>query len=507
MTIIVFTFTVAFLFSLAVTPLVSKAAFYLDLVDKPSERKIHEHLVPRVGGIAIFLAFFFPFLLVPLFTGSSPGAAEHIFVDEHLTGFVLGAALIFFTGLIDDIWQLPASVKFCGQLLAALVSFYWGFQISMVSVPFFGGVSLGILSLPVTIFWFVLLINAINLADGLDGLAAGICLFVSLAMLFVCVTSDRMVEALAFASMTGTLLGFLRYNFNPASIFMGDCGSYFLGYCLAAFSVVGSIKGQFATAMLIPIIALGVPLIDTLWAPLRRFVFGQKIFQPDREHFHHKLVMMGYTQRRAVLLIYGITVVLGIGAITLVHAQDDLAALILFILGIGVIALARYLSFSDYITMRRVVGWAQDLSDEVGISHQRRSFLNHQARISKATDYQALWLEICASLRFLRFDYAQACFGDNCTCLHTDQDTSSVCWQRSECFSLVDVPTYCLLKIDIPLYHVERDSVRHLGYLTLAKDMSSGEPSQYILKRVEHLRRTIVATLQTLPDTSENIQP
>ena len=324
MTTILFTFISALLCALILTPLIRRFAKAAGLEDYPGARKIHKAAVPRIGGIALFFSFLFPFVLFFMFRPPSL-ASGLVFSDSRTTGFLAGALIIFLVGLLDDLQGLTPLVKFAGQIITALVAYWWGFHIDAVSMPVVGGVSLGFFALPVTVFWFVLVMNAINLADGLDGLAAGICLFVSLAMLFVCSTSGRIVEALAFAALAGALLGFLRYNFYPASIFMGDSGSYFLGYSLAAFSVAGSIKGQVATAMLIPVIALGVPLIDTLWAPFRRFIFGQKIFQPDRDHFHHKLVKLGYTQRRAVLLIYFLTIILGIGAITLVHAQDDLA--------------------------------------------------------------------------------------------------------------------------------------------------------------------------------------
>ena len=409
MTTILFTFFVAFLFSLAATPMVRNLALRHGLVDFPSTRKVHTRAVPRIGGVAIFASFFFALFLLFLLRDQS-SAAGLICHDSRIPGFVLGAVIIFALGLYDDIKSLSAVPKFLGQVIAALMAYSWGLKITLVSMPFGGGLELGIFSLPLTLFWFVLVINAINLIDGLDGLAAGIGLFVCLAMLFICAALNRIIEALAFASMAGTLLGFLRYNFNPASIFMGDSGSYFLGYCLAALSIAGSIKGQVATAMLIPVIALGVPLIDTMWAPMRRFLLGRKIFQADQGHLHHQLVRLGFTHRRAVLLIYGVTILLGIAAIGLVHAQNDLAALILFVLGMGVIFLSRFLGAAGYFTMHRMRNWFHDLSDEAGVSQERRSFLDHQLQISKAEDPATLWKAVCSTLETLAFDWAEFCF-------------------------------------------------------------------------------------------------
>jgi UDP-GlcNAc:undecaprenyl-phosphate GlcNAc-1-phosphate transferase len=499
MTTILFTFIAALLFSLTVTPWVKKLALRFNLVDKPSDRKIHRTALPRIGGVVIFLSFFIPFLLLYPARFHSV-AARLIFTDARLAGFVTGAVIIFVLGLVDDIRRLSWPFKFAGQTFAALVAYFWGFQITIISIPFSDGLQLGFFAMPVTVFWFVLVINAINLIDGLDGLAAGISLFVSLTMLVICATTNHIVEALAFASLAGTLIGFLKYNFNPASIFMGDCGSYFLGFCLAAFSVAGSLKGQFATTMLIPVIALGVPLIDTLWAPLRRFVFGRKIFQPDSEHFHHRLVRLGYTQRRAVLLIYGITIILGIGAIGLVHAQNDMAALILFVLGIGVICITRYFGVSDFITLRRMINWVHDLSDEAGVSHDRRSFLNHQRRISKAADFDDLWQAVGQALASLEFDCGDLSL-QYAASPAEQPGQQHFHWQRDTDFDMEVLTQNCVLKIELPLHSMENKHCRHFGTLLLVKDMTSDLTSHYTLKRVEHLRRTIVSSLMTMENS------
>ena len=494
MTTILFTFIVAFVFALVITPVVNRLACCYNLVDNPSGRKVHNVAVPRLGGIAIFLAFFFPFALL-FFLRQQSEAADLIFNDSRITGFSIGALIVFVLGLIDDIISLSSIPKFSGQILAAVVAYSWGLKISIVTMPFGDGLVLGIFSLPVTIFWFVLVINAINFSDGLDGLAAGICLFVCLALLFTCVADNRIVVALAFSSLAGTLIGFLRYNFNPASIFMGDSGSYFLGYCLAALSIAGSIKGQATTAMLIPVIALGVPLIDTLWAPVRRFVVGRNMFQADQGHLHHRLVRIGFTHRRAVLLIYAVTIILGIGAIGLVHAQSDMAALILFVLGIGAIFLTRYMGGTDFFTMHRVVNWVQDLSDEAGVSHDRRSFLNHQMRISRASDLNDLWQEVGHALASLEFDCAECSFFSEESLTDAGKKQENFTWQRHDGFDPAKLTRPCLLKIELPLHSIDGAHCRSFGTLLLIKDMSNNPASHYTLKRVEHLRRAIVSAL------------
>ncbi len=504
MTTILVIFILSLLCSLLLTPLIRNLACNAGVMDVPSSRKVHKHAVPRIGGLALFIAFFCPFILCFLFQLDTL-AVKSLFGDDRIVGFLVGAVLIFSLGLVDDLRDLPAVVKLSGQVVIALIAYFWGFQIHAVSAPFVGGLSLWIFSLPLTVFWFVLVMNAINLADGLDGLAAGICLFVSLAMLFVCSTSGRIPEALAFAALAGATLGFLRYNFYPASIFMGDSGSYFLGYTLAALSVAGSIKGQVATAMLIPVIALGVPLIDTLWAPFRRFVFGQKIFQPDRDHFHHKLVKLGYTQRRAVLLIYSLTIMLGIGAITLVHSQNDTAALILFVLGIGVIFTTRYLGIDKFFTLRRMLNWAQDLSDEVGIRHDRRSFLNHQARMAGAANLEELWQAVCVSLQDLDFERAELQYIPQKEAVYKGHVPQQFSWKnidrdegnrKNEAKAQEATPDQlCPLSITLPLCEIREGYFCNFGTLHLEKNMYDEPAGQYTLKRIEHLRRTLIATL------------
>ncbi|RWX48973.1 UDP-GlcNAc:undecaprenyl-phosphate GlcNAc-1-phosphate transferase, partial [Candidatus Electrothrix marina] len=406
MAAILFIFVAACLVSLVLTPAVRQLALHFDLTDKPSARKMQSRNIPRIGGIALFCSFFLPFLFLLVFFRQSL-AAQELFADSGILCFVTGAVLIFLLGLLDDIRDLSFLFKIFGQLLIAIFVYSCGFQITTVTTPFGADFSIGFLSLPLTVFWFLLVINAINLIDGLDGLAAGICLFVSLSMLFVCIVNGRLTAAFAFAALAGALVGFLRYNFYPASIFMGDSGSYFLGYCLAALSIGGTIKGQVATAMLIPIIALGVPLMDTLWAPLRRFINGQSMFQPDNKHIHHRLVKLGFTHRRAVLTLYVLTVLLGISSMLLVHAQNDISALILFVLGFGLVGLLRYLSDSDLFNIHNIASWARDLTDETGISIQRRLFLQYQRRIVSASDPEILWEAVCVSLEMLKFDYAE----------------------------------------------------------------------------------------------------
>ncbi|MCW5201506.1 MAG: MraY family glycosyltransferase [Candidatus Electrothrix communis] len=500
---LLFIFVAACLISLALTPAVRQLALYLDLTDKPSARKMHSRKIPRIGGVALFCSFFLPFLFLLVFCWHSP-AVQSLLADSSPHCFVTGAVLIFLLGLLDDIRDLSFLFKIFGQLLVAIFVYSCGFQITTVTTPFGADFSIGFLSLPLTIFWFLLVINAINLIDGLDGLAAGICLFVSLSMLFVCMVSGRITAALAFAALAGSLIGFLRYNFHPASIFMGDSGSYFLGYCLAALSIGGAIKGQVATAMLIPIIALGVPLMDTLWAPIRRFINGQSMFQPDNKHIHHRLVKLGFTHRRAVLALYFLTVLLGISSMLLVHAQNDTSALIFFVLGIGFVGLLRYLSDSNSLNIHNIASWARDLTDETGISIQRRLFLQHQLRIASASDSETLWEAVCVSLETLEFDYAEFHFIEQQAALATGRSRRRFSWTTEGKDKVFLDHQESFLRIELPIHNVLADKagIKNFGTLLLMKDMRHAATEPYLLKRIEQVRRSMIACLEKL--TEEN---
>jgi UDP-GlcNAc:undecaprenyl-phosphate GlcNAc-1-phosphate transferase len=237
---------------------------------------------------------------------------------QDVTGLFLGALIVGGVGAIDDVRSVGAWPKLGAQAVAACVAYAFGYHIDAVSLPGFGVVEFGIASLPITVVWFLGVINALNLIDGLDGLAAGIAFFAATANGIIAYHSGAPIAALLSAALAGSLLGFLRYNFNPATIFMGDSGSMFLGFILAATSLVGtSIKGATTVAILAPLVALGVPVFDTALAIIRRTLARQSMFAPDRGHMHHSLLDLGLSQRRAVLLLHASTATLCAAAIAI----------------------------------------------------------------------------------------------------------------------------------------------------------------------------------------------
>jgi len=280
MTTLLFLFLIALGFALVLTPAVKWLGVRLGALDVPMERKVHTVPVPRIGGLAVFLAFVATMALTNLYVTN----VSALFVFDDRVAFGVGGALVVFgCGLWDDFRRINPGIKLLLQILGASLAFSGDISIGGI---FLGGrgIEFGILSYVVTIFWFLLFINAVNLIDGLDGLASGMVLFTSILMVILSVMAGNYLNGMYFAALGGAVLGFLRYNFNPASIFLGDGGSYFLGYTVAALSIMGSVKSQVGALMLIPLLALGVPMFDTIFAPLRRWVRGREMFHPDRGH-------------------------------------------------------------------------------------------------------------------------------------------------------------------------------------------------------------------------------
>lgn len=479
-------FLLALSLAVVVTPYVARVAKRWRILDKPSDRKVHMHPTPRAGGVAVGIAF-----IVSLVTALAVHqlALNPLPVDTRIAAFFVGGLLALALGLWDDVRGLGARWKLAAQIGVALISYAGGIQIGRLYLPGVGELVVGWLSLPLTVFWFLLVLNALNLIDGLDGLASGITLFVALTLLIVWDTPSNLIVAMALAALAGASLGFLRYNFHPASIFLGDSGSYFLGYNLAALSILGSLKSEAAVAILIPIVALGVPVMDALWSPVRRFILGQRIFTPDRDHIHHRLLKLGYTHRRAVLLLYGITLLMGVGALSLVHARDDRAALVLIMVGSGVIFGIRWLGYLPFIHRERLVGWIGTVSDELGLRRNRRSFLEWQAMIASSPSLEHVWAGTAAAAQFLKLDSCE---------LRVDPWYSGreplLMRHRREDGVAVPADALRTLRISLPLI----DGRDRLGSLTIRHQVGPGLHDRYLLRRVDQLHGSIVEALRRL---------
>lgn len=317
-------FIVAFVFSFASTPLVRKWAFKLKAVDVPKDgRRMHTHPIPRLGGLAII----FGFTVAVLCFYRAP--------SRRIIASFIGAGIIAAMGVVDDIKTLDAKPKFLIQILAACIVVIGGnLKIDVLTNPnFLSENPYWILpdwvSVPVTILWIVFITNAVNFIDGLDGLAAGVSAIMSVSLVFIALRVGEYPVALLGISLMGACFGFLPYNFNPAKIFMGDTGSTFLGFLLATMSIQGVFKSYAIISFAVPLLILGLPLFDAVFAMLRRISKGQSPMKADRGHLHHRLIDMGFSQKQTVFILYAISGVLGITAVVLAESTALRAILIL----------------------------------------------------------------------------------------------------------------------------------------------------------------------------------
>lgn len=306
-------FSIATILSLFLTPLVKFLAIKIGAVDKPNHRKIHTSLIPRLGGLAIFLSF-----VISVFLSFN-------YSNKSIRGLLLGSLIIVLCGIIDDIKELNYKTKLVFQFIAAIVLIMHNICITKISILSTDGTSfidLGILSIPITLIWLIGVTNAINLIDGLDGLACGLASISSVFLFIIFIKTGNNTMALMVIILAGSCLGFLPYNFNPAKIFMGDTGSMFLGFILAGMSIQGTVKYAATIIMFAPILIIGLPLYDTLVTMLRRFIQGESIMSPDKQHFHHRMLSLGLKQKQVALISYLVNILLGLLAISVLFIED-----------------------------------------------------------------------------------------------------------------------------------------------------------------------------------------
>lgn len=313
--------------ALLLTPIVIKIAFQFGFIDQPEARKVHSKPMPRIGGLAVFVAVGIGFLLSDI-------------VDAKVTGILVGAVIILITGLIDDRYQIKALYKLGGQMLAVVAVIGSGLSIEILSVPGVGKFELGIFGVAFTFIWMIGIINAINLIDGLDGLATGVSIIIFATFAYMAFAAGTELILTFSILLMSAGLGFLVYNFNPAKIFLGDTGSMFFGYGIAVLSVLGLYKSVALFSLIVPILILGVPVFDTLFAIIRRRVKGTPVYLPDKAHLHHRLLQTGLSHKRSVLSIYGISILFGLLAISFetIQIRWSIIALIAMLLFLQILA-------------------------------------------------------------------------------------------------------------------------------------------------------------------------
>ena len=326
----------AFVLTTFFVPIVKLLAVHIGAVDKPNARKVHHKIMPRMGGLAIYGAFwmvtftFYPF-------------------SQSLMAFFLGATMLIFVGIVDDVTDMPAKLKLLGQIIAACIVTLGGIRIEFVTSMFGDAamMALHILAVPVSVIWIVAIINAVNLIDGLDGLACGVSTISAISMLVIALLVSESDVALVMASLVGACLGFLPFNRNPAKMFMGDTGSTFLGYILATISIQGLFKYYAIVSFAVPFLILGLPMFDTLFAIIRRLAHGQNPMAPDRGHIHHRLIDMGLNQKQAVAALYVISSILGLSAVVLTSSGAIKAMLFLMALAVAAFLASRVIFRRD----------------------------------------------------------------------------------------------------------------------------------------------------------------
>ncbi len=301
----------AFVLAFALTPLARRLAFRVKAIDHPNPRKIHRQAMPLLGGLAVYAAFWSAAGLTLLLTGGS----------QPLQGLFWGSTLILALGIYDDIKGLSYKAKFAGQFAAALILLAFNIRIEFITLPFQDMVFLGIFMIPLTLVWVVGITNAVNLVDGVDGLATGVSVIAAVVM-FALTWGEFPVIALLVLTLAGAALGFLPHNFSPARIFLGDTGSLFLGFMLAGFSIMGVTKQATLTTLIIPVLVFGLPITDTFYAMWRRFRSRRPIFKPDNGHIHHRLLGIGLSTRQTVAVLYSGSIFFGVSAIFLDRAAE-----------------------------------------------------------------------------------------------------------------------------------------------------------------------------------------
>jgi UDP-GlcNAc:undecaprenyl-phosphate GlcNAc-1-phosphate transferase len=402
-------FLIATFASLTATPLIRRLCQRFKLLDVPQDaRRVHSRAVPRLGGVAIYISCMLALSTLP-------------FVDNLLTRdlrqygtgsllLLIPASLVLLLGIYDDLRGANATLKFGILGIIATVFFILGGRIEAISIPFVGSVQLPLaVSYVFTVLWLVGIANAFNLIDGMDGLAAGAALFSSLVILVFSFAQGRPLMIVVSLVMCGALAGFLRYNFNPASIFLGDSGALFIGFTLAALSVLGTQKATTAIAVVIPILAFGLPVVDTTVTMVRRVISRRPVFQGDNEHIHHMLLARGWSQRQAALILYGVCAAFGLLAMLFVNTGTGMTGLILFVLTVVVVIAVGHLRYHEVDEIR--AGMKRTVADR-----RVRVANNIQVRrasraLSKASNVNQIFDAVGQMLEFGEFDYANAFIG------------------------------------------------------------------------------------------------
>jgi UDP-GlcNAc:undecaprenyl-phosphate/decaprenyl-phosphate GlcNAc-1-phosphate transferase len=450
----------AFLIALVLTPICRDVFRSYGVVDQPDQaRKLHRYPIPRVGGLAIAASYLLAYLLVRPEQGS-PQAQQLTLVWKLLPG----GALVFAVGLLDDLFNLRAWQKLVGQLAAAGLAYWSGVRILYIAHTSTDAWW----NLPLTLLWLLACMNAFNLVDGLDGLAAGVGLFATLTVFTAAMMQHNMVLAVATFPLAGALLGFLCYNFNPATIFLGDSGSLLIGYLLGCYAVIWGNKSATLLGMTAPLMALSIPLLDVALAIVRRFLRRQPIFAADRGHIHHRLLDRGLTPRRVVLLLYALC---GLAAAfsLLQGVVHSFAGALILLFGVFVLLGIQYLGYAEFDLAGRLL-FSGEFQRTVSAQLDLRKFRASLAAAVTPADCWEVIREACGKFGFqyMRLSLAGEIFE------HSSEDAGAPGWTMR-----------------VPLSHGD--------YAVLSRPFESAVLPMVVAPFVDLLRQTLV---QKYPDTA-----
>jgi UDP-GlcNAc:undecaprenyl-phosphate/decaprenyl-phosphate GlcNAc-1-phosphate transferase len=365
----------------------------------PRTRDVHASPIPRLGGVAIAITFM---LVAVTYVAFYRLRGIPTVFGIYTTFAVLApACLMFILGLYDDIRPVKPQVKFGVQIVAALLLYYGGIRIFYV--PIISGYHelSGAISVVLTVVWVLLISNAFNLIDGLDGLSAGSALFSTLVVFVVAVFGQNPFVTVMTAILAGSILGFLRFNFNPATIFLGDSGSLFLGFMLSAVSLAGMQKSATLVAVAIPIVSFGLPLLDTFLSVVRRFLSGQPLFSADREHIHHKLLKRGFSHKQAVVMLYGVSAFLGLASLLLLYPTGSSVGIMLAVVGVGVWFGVQHLGYHEFAELGRA---AKRTMDQKQIIVNNLAIRRATEELSSAKGFDTIWAILESAFADNEFD-------------------------------------------------------------------------------------------------------
>jgi len=386
--------------ALLITPLVIWVARKAKVLDSPDVRKVHLKSIPRIGGVAIFISAIC--LILPVLFLQNVIGDKFQDIQLKIITLLSAAAFMFLVGLIDDIKGLRARIKLMAQLTAAIVVCSVGIRIESVAIADWLTLNFGLFSWPLTLLWIVGVTNAVNLSDGLDGLAAGISAIACGVIAILAIQSGQAVMAVLMLAMLGSLSGFLVFNFNPAKIFMGDCGSLFLGFTIATASVMCASKSSAFVGLALPMLALGIPIFDTLFSMLRRFLERRSVFSPDRSHFHHHLLALGLTQRHVVLVIYALTAIAASLGMFMMVTRNIQSLTILFCVLLLIVLVFRVVGS---VRLRETIAGLQRKYTIAQRQMQERiSFDQAQLHFRNTRTFDEWWQAVCEAA--MRMDFA-----------------------------------------------------------------------------------------------------